>query len=59
MKKATISKKELEQKKQKQTVKQKKNCDIEIVTLICPMLPPDDAYCSGCRWLIINTRQQA
>ena len=49
VKQDTISKKELQQEKQKQTVKQKKNCDIEIVTLICPMLPPSDSYCSGCR----------
>ena len=43
---APVEKKVVEKK---QTVKQKKDCDYQIVTFICPMLPPSDAYCSGCR----------
>ncbi len=37
------------QVKQQQTVKQKKNCDYDVITYVCPFLPPSDAYCSACR----------
>ena len=33
----------------KQTVKEKKNCDYQVVQYVCPFLPPTDAYCSACR----------